>query len=289
MRIPPSVFVMSLVTAVPFGLAVRDTIHPQKTRAQIEEEKQAQYEIDLEKQAQADREAEEQRKTTVLKGLLGDKGKLGTYLDGIAVGAPVGQAEAIHDRTMNASDIIDFSYTPSADGKVASIRIVGGAGCDLRDVISKAWGSDEQWVDASTHTRAHFQSEDCELTLDRYVDIEQLIDKTLTASIPAGALGKTLDEVPGLDGDDVLVSPGLASTGGDVNVRFTTNDSGKIVGLSASFSADVDADATIRGRLDKLFGKGKQDADTGEWDWKGKTPVHYAYSSARVYLDIGQP
>ncbi len=109
----------------------------------------------------------------------------------------------------------------------------------------------------------------------------------MTASIPIAAIGKTLDDIPGIVGGE-LQSPGLQSTG-PVLVRFTADDAGKIVGLYVSISADVDADTTIRARLDKLFGKGKLDADTGEWDWKGKLPVHYAYTAARAYLDIGQP
>jgi len=290
MRIPTSVFVMSLVTAVPFGLAVRDTLHPHpKALAEMtDEEREAQFEADMQKQAETDRAAEQQRKQTVLGGLLGDKGKVGTYLDNLALGAPEDQAAAIRDRVQNGSDIIDFSYEVS-QGKVSSIRISSTECDDLEKTIKRAWGEGNAWTDPSTHTRTKFDSEGCTLRIDRYVEIEQLIDKTLTASIPVAAIGKTLDQVPGLSDDDTLASPGLQSTDGEISVRFTTDDSGKIVGLSAAFGADADADVTLRARLDKLFGKGKQDRDTGEWDWKGKTPVHYANTDARIYLDIGAP
>src|SRR5690348_12239618 len=184
MRIPPSVFVMSVVTAVPFGLAIKDTVHPPKTRAQIEEEKERAYEIDMEKQAQADREAEEQRTATVFGGLLGDKGKLGTYLDGLAIGAPAEQAETIRNRTLNASDMIELTYTVQAD-KVASIAIEAGGGqCDeLTKTVRTKWGEDDRWLDPATHSRAVLDEDDCALTLDRYVDVEQFLDKTTTASI----------------------------------------------------------------------------------------------------------
>ena len=291
MRIPPSVFVMSLVTAVPFGLAVRDTLHPHKTRAEIAADNEQQYELDMQKQEAADRQAEEQRKATVMKGLLGDKGKLGAYFDGIAIGAPVAQAEAIHDRTLNTADIVTFEYDAGSDGMVKSLRLEsGGDSCaELGTAIHAAWGPQTEWLDEPAHTRVHFDETECTLAFDRYVDLEHFVDKTLTASIPVAALGKTLDQIPGLDEDDHLAAPGLVNTGAQVDVRFTTDDAGKIVGVSASFSADADADATIRARLDKLFGKGKLDADTSEWDWKGKPPVHYALTAGHAYLDIGQP
>jgi hypothetical protein len=286
MRIPPSVFVMSLVVAVPFGLAVKDTLHPPKTRAEIEAEKEAQYEADMERQAQADREAEEQRTQTVFGGLLGDKGKLGTYLDGLAIGTPEDQAEAIKDRTTNASDMLYLTYSAKA-GRVDSIMIEANNDCsELTKAVRTKWGADNRWIDPATHTRAQYEEDLCQLTLDRYVDVEQFIDKTTTASIPVGALGKPLDEI----GDDLaLTSPNLVSGDDNVHVQFTIDDNSKITGMSASFKLDVDGDAVLRARLQQLFGKGTQDPDTGEWDYKGKVPVHYAYTSAHGYLDIGKP
>jgi len=285
------VFVMSLVTAVPFGLAVKDTVHPPKTRAEVEAEKEAQYEADMQRQAQADREAEAQRTNTVFGGLLGDKGKLGTYLDGLALGTPASQAEAIRERTANASDLIELTYTEHL-GKVDSILIeAGGGSCsDLVKAVRTKWGQDDRWLDPATHTRAQLDEDACSLTLDRYVELEQLIDKTTTASIPVGSLGKPVDQLDSaLDQDDTIESPNLAQGAGTVHVQLTVNDAGKVVGMSASFKIDVEADALVRERLQQLFGKGTQDPDTGEWDYKGKVPAHYAYTSARAYLDIGKP
>src|SRR5512135_494999 len=124
MRIPPSVFVMSLVTAVPFGLAVRDTLHPRpKTLADLtDDEREAQYEADMQKQLEADRAAEEQRKHTVYDRLLGAPGKLGPYLDNLALGVPTSQAEAVEARIANASDMILVSHDEAQD-VVTSLRI----------------------------------------------------------------------------------------------------------------------------------------------------------------------
>jgi hypothetical protein len=141
-------------------------------------------------------------------------------------------------------------------------------------------------VDAATHVKTTFdEDESCSLYLDRYVDMEQFLAKTTTASIPLGAIGKPSSTLPG---DLGAVSVGLANTGVP-NVTVDTDDSGRIVTLSVTFEADVEADAPIRARLDTLLGKGTQDVDTGEWQWKGKIPVRYSYTDAHVFMVIGQP
>jgi hypothetical protein len=292
MRIPTSVIVMSLVTAAPFALAVRDTLHGQpKHHAYDEdaiapEEETAQYEAEM-RRIEEEHQAEEARKQTVLKGLLGDKGKLGPYLDHVGVGATRGQIDAILPRLQPALDLIDLAPTYDDSGTVTSLKVVFTDCSALRDTVRGQWGESNVWVDSAAHVKTTFNDGyDCSLEQERYVEMEQFLDKTLTASIPLGAIGKPSASL--LTDDGVVRRPGLEHTG-NPTVQVTNDDSGKIVGLTVSFTADVEADAPIRARLDKLLGKGKQDPDTGEWDWKGKLPVHYAYSDAHVYLDIGQP
>lgn len=292
MRIPTSVIVMSLVTAAPFALAVRDTLHPQPKHHSYDDDEitpeaeTAQYEAEM-RRMEEERQANEARKRTVYKGLLGDKGKLGSYLDNLSLDTPLAQADAVHTRTETANDIIELDLEETATG--LNMIQIHAVDCDaLEEAVRGAWGDANQWLDPATHTRTVFDSIGCSLKLTRYTEIEQFVDKTSTASIPLGLIGKPIDGIANTD-DGNLRTPGLANTS-DVLIRLTSDDNNqKVVGFSASFQADVDADATIRARLDKLLGKGKQDPDTGEWDWKGKVPVHYAYSDAHVYLDIGAP
>jgi hypothetical protein len=223
----------------------------------------------------------------LLENLLGDKGKFGSYLDSIGVGSTREQVEAITPRIQAATDL-DVAPEYDAQGKVSSLKVVFSDCSQLRDAVRSQWGETNVWVDSTTHTKMTFDDGyGCSLEQRRYVELDQFIDKTLTASIPLAALGKPATQLP-LDEDQRLATPGLEHSG-DVTTQVTTDDNGKIVGLSVSLSADVEADAPIRARLEKLLGKGTQDPDTGEWSWKGKTPVHYAYSDAHVYLDIGAP
>src|SRR3954452_20087102 len=85
MRIPPSVIVMSLVTAVPFALAVHDTMKPhEKTYEEMtDEEREAKFEAEMQKEAadQAARDAAETASVATRdKTLLGAKpAQLGSF------------------------------------------------------------------------------------------------------------------------------------------------------------------------------------------------------------------
>jgi hypothetical protein len=293
MRIPTSVIVMTLVTAAPFALAVRDTLHPQPTHHAYEDEldvsaeaETARYEAEMARQ-EAERQAEEARKQTVLKGLLGEPGKLGSYLDYLTLGATRGQVDAIDARLQSASDLIYLVTEYDDADKLVSLKVVFNDCGALRDTVREAWGEGNRWVDAAMHVKATFDDNDnCAIELHRYVEMEQFLDKAPTASIPLGAIGKP-STVP-LEADGTRIAPGLENTS-DVDLRATVDDNDRLVGLTVSFSADVEADQPIRARLTKLLGKGTQDPDTGEWVWKGKSPVHYVFTDGHVYIDIGEP
>ena len=293
MRIPTSVIVMSLVTAAPFALAVRDTLHAQPMHHTYEDEldvspeaETARYEAEMQRM-EAERAAEEAHKRSVLAGLLGEPGKLTGYLDDLTIGASRDQVDAVAERIAPVHDLLDFSPTYDAADKVTSLRIVFDD-CDaLRDAVHAQWGETNRWVDAAAHVTTTFDDNDsCSIEQHGYVEMAQFLDKTTTASIPLGALGKPSSTLPA---DLTMLSrPGLANTSAPT-VTATADDHGKVITLEVSFEAEVEADEPIRARLDTLLGKGTQDLDTGEWQWKGKIPVRYSYTDAHVFMVIGQP
>src|SRR5688572_13929492 len=113
MRIPPSVIVMSLVTAVPFGLAIRDTLNEKDARAagglddygdddgykgRERSAELAEYEAEMAREA-AEREARSKERLTQLDQLYGAKAaSMGTLLDGIELGAGAGSFQPEHVR-----------------------------------------------------------------------------------------------------------------------------------------------------------------------------------------------
>jgi hypothetical protein len=290
MRIPTSVIVMSLVTAAPFALAVRDTLHAQpkhQTAAEAEIEAYKAGAARREAEQQAEQQAAEARKTAVLEGLLGEPGKLGAYLDYLTLGATREQVDAIAQRIEADHDLLDVSPTYDTADKVTALRVVFSDCIALGHAVHTQWGEGNRWVDAATHVKTTLDdNESCSIEQHRYVDMQQFLDKTTTASIPLAALGKPSS--PLLADLNDFNRPGLANTG-EPTIDVTVGDNAKITAMEVSFEADVEADAPIRARLDQLLGKGTQDPDTGEWSWKGKIPVHYSYSDAHVDMVIGQP
>src|SRR5260221_296797 len=107
MRIPPSVIVMSLVTAVPFGLGIRDSLkHEPAIGGEREERSRAldDYEAEVRREG-AERQRRTEDKKARLDVLYGAKpAQMGSLLDGIQLGANATfQPEYIRQRIANAS------------------------------------------------------------------------------------------------------------------------------------------------------------------------------------------
>src|SRR5690348_1005184 len=101
MRIPTSVIVMSVVTAVPFGLGIRDTLDKKDSHADDElgvldfsgkrsarerERALEEYQAEMQREA-AEREARAKAKLAKLDELYGAKpAQMGALLDGITLG-----------------------------------------------------------------------------------------------------------------------------------------------------------------------------------------------------------
>jgi hypothetical protein len=101
MRIPPSVMVMSLLTAVPFGLGIRDTLNSKNRdrserermeSAKREKERAMSYEAQAAYEAEA-RRAEEDRQELVREQLAkldqlygANPAHMGTLFDGVVLG-----------------------------------------------------------------------------------------------------------------------------------------------------------------------------------------------------------
>ncbi len=113
MRIPPSVIVMSVVTAVPFGLGVRDTLrHKDVSAAEFGElgydrdrdRAYEQYEAERRRE-ELEREAKSAERIATLDQLFGTRpAQMGRLFDGIVLGTGAGsfQPEDVRLRIENA-------------------------------------------------------------------------------------------------------------------------------------------------------------------------------------------
>jgi hypothetical protein len=219
MRIPTSTLVMSLAAAVPFGLAIRDTIlHHDKLHELAEADRQDSERRAAEQAAEAaaqtvymqqleqERQAREERVRQHASLLVGhDFVTPGLAFQGEELGnSPVYGVAEIADATGN---VLAMTATMSDDDVACSV---------LREVASKTWGepaSDRVWLDLRTHHRASI-TPDCGLEFGRFVDAA-----TWVKDLPLDAIGKSRGDLarrfasngdpdpdadwyePGLDGD----------------------------------------------------------------------------------------
>lgn len=299
MRIPSSVIVMSLVTAVPFALAVRDTVKPHpKTYDQMSpDEREAQLEEEMRKESaeQARREAAESAKrAATYKTYFGEKpARLGSFFGSVHLGTPAGDpaAEALREAT-GATIELEGEHT------VDAIRISDDEHCDaLKSATETAWQAsvDGVYLDAATHQRASFH--DCTLTFDRYVEVNQWIDRKGEVPVALDWIGMSADKLreqlgDRLENDDgeVLMwsAPGVGR-GEDVTHITARVDNARIAGMSINVMTDPATIDAIHARLDGLLGKAAPDPDDpGTLQWKGKLHASLVASEGTLSLELSR-
>lgn len=307
MRIPPSVIVMSVVTAVPFGLGVRDTFRHedagaddvglgfgsrQSAREQAELEA---YEAEM-RAEQMEREARAKARLDQLDQLFGAKpAAMGSLLDGIVLGASAGSFQPEHVRRRIELASRDGLITVSFDVDAKSLNGVEVAvnsdyetvdACDkLGEKLGAAWGASTNgvWLDPATHQRAALDLDDCRLRFERYVESAAWV-----AQLPLAAIGASADALTeqlagagnaDLDGDRVYWSaPGLRYGKAETRLEaYVVN--GKIVGFKATVDSDFDSTLAVRDALSaKLKAQPTKNADDAAedlnvWEWKRRVPV----------------
>jgi hypothetical protein len=273
MRIPPSVIVMSLVTAVPFGLGVRDALKHGgasvedafgdsldfRARRDREAPERA-YEAEM-RAAQMEREARAKQRIARLDQLYGAKpAAMGTLLDGIQLGADAGsfQPEHVRQRIANASrdGLISVSYDVDATAlNAVNVAITSdydaGDVCDkLDDKLKAAWGKSTNgvWLDPAAHQRATLDLDSCTLRFDRYLE-----PSDWAAQLPLAVVGtnaeKFADTLGGsaeIDDDHIAWSlPGLRYGKTPTKLEAFV-DKGQITAIKATVDSDYDAMLAVR-------------------------------------------
>jgi hypothetical protein len=289
MRIPPSVIVMSLLTAAPFGMAIRDTLtkkppveeldqwgeYDSRHNARQDRAALAEYEAEMARDAEA---KAEKRKEQVAKldQLYGSSAaSMGALLDGIKLGADASsfQPEAARARIERASEDGTLSVSFDADEKSLHGVVVTLDGreydategtmttlCDpLHDKLVAAWGRPSlgsTWLDEANHQRATLDRDACTLTFSRYLTATEWI-----ATVPVDGVGKNAEKYlatyAATNGtafeeyaDDYASWTGTALGTGDKASKYTVGITrGKITGLRVTADTDFDSFVTVRDAL----------------------------------------
>jgi hypothetical protein len=320
MRIPPSMIVMGVLTAIPFGLAIKQTLHKGPDADRDFEESfdpRRKYEREMEADraesaARVEREARAEVERTKLQreklerqvgDAIGDKAAtLGPLFAGVELGAPSGsfQPEPARLRIQNATEYVTVDYELDASSLVAiELRFTDVAedGCsDLSERIRGKWGAAAVWGKwTAGHQRAHLDG--CLLTVGQFVDPAQWVGRGDKAIVPLDLIGKPAKQLtaklgPTADfGDEAATwtRAGLGPLGTGTTRLSADFDHGKIVAVSAT--ATVDDDDTAQAVVDvlkKQLGNPVEGTD-GEFDlvWK-RNPQIGMTTGTTITIRIGK-
>jgi hypothetical protein len=304
---------------VPFGLAIRGALNKDKSHdsyADDDDDELAAYSRHEEDQlaemrAQEERERESSRKRQdVASRLLGDKpASLGELLSGVELGAPATgfQPESVREALEKVSDVVAVDWdVDAARLNAVTVRLRGGDyDCGLKDVLDRWGGNGELWANQSLHQRAEFDHIACSVRFEKYVDVDQWLDKGAESIVPFADVGKPEAKLhqrvmnqmdDGSEGDDSFGwhDVGLAGAMGKTTLVAYTKG-GKIAAITATFRGDAQTYDALTEKITKLVGtKPTRTVDSnGDYDdgaptikWKSHPPVELHDGDVRV-LTIG--
>lgn len=320
MRIPPSVIVMSVLTAVPFGLGIRDTLARQgapvdeeelgfdiggKRSAAAAERALADYEAQMRREAE-ERAARTARRIAQLDEVYGGKpAVMGSLLDGIVLGADAGsfQSEPVRQRLARDTQdgFLHVRFDPDAQA-LNAVDVVVNADYETSDAcqqlarkLEAAWGPATRgvWLDPATHQRAAFDTDDCHLRFDRYLEPAEWVGKLPLRQIGAkpealmAELGNVID-----DSDDAGVwwhMPGVGFGKAATKLEAYV-EGGKVIGLRATVDSDFDTALAVRDALSAAQKtQAHKDDATGQWVWSKRPLVRLdTNGSDRFTLLVGK-
>lgn len=317
MRIPPSVFVMSVLTAVPFGLAIRETAHdkaqkhhddlddeddfsPREYNSENDMREMRESEARLEEMRAAERERKaktELERAKIAPMLVGtEPATLGTLFTGVKLGADAGnfQPDITREQIAEASDSLSVDWDVDAS-TLNGVSVTLKTDYDEREcapLVSalRAWGpkTGNGWENAALHQRATFDQYGCTLKFERFTDVEHFVDRNDAAIVPMNMIGQPAAKLrarvaPHLDSDeeDTLSWHDVGLAGGTGPTRLTALiENGKVSTITVELPDGIDL-APLSARLTKLQGvKGKHDDEEFTTTW------HTGRGDAVIYENI---
>ncbi len=295
MRTPSSVIVLPLILAVPFGLAIRDSLKGSDPASEEERAKREHGELEVrehDQQIAAERDQYErakqveQERGVQLASLIGKE----PVSLGSAFGSPqLGVATTIEVDHAVDQLLLDHQGVTGLDGKLVSYTFsIDGEQCPaLRAQLATAWGHGDSvvgaddlvvWVDPANHWRAAIRRADLVCVVDFTRTVE---DSAWVEGAFPKVLGKTLPQAEKLLGP--LTNPEIplwylagSPAGHDATTLEAQLESGKLTGTSASAAMSEEDAAAIVKLVTKRLGKPPAHDAPAEWSWDdGKVSITY--------------
>lgn len=293
MALPTSTIVLGLLTAVPFGLAIKDTISGTGTRgsASSDDDELVENDPDAEhdyERYQREREEAEAKARAALDGAIdrlipsGTAGRLG--LAGYEIGAAAPPSETPDRDVLERVTRMRLASGRSATGALDKLTLTFPAYVDEQSVcltlskrLANAWGDGEHThamgearthfvSETAPHTRVTFvepdEGERCQLVAEPAIAPAAFLTKAETSTVPLWAVGKPAKLLVDKLGDTAFsdatqirwTTAGVGAGLGGTEL-YARIVKGKIVTLAVKFQASA---STIRAVAEQLV------ADLGE-------------------------
>jgi hypothetical protein len=298
MAIPTSTIVMAVLTAVPFGLAIKDTVQGKSAVDVSTEQLQAVDEpTEVMDRAARDYEDAKQKRSleidAAIKALIPDT------------------MGVLHVDTTQIETILRGTVSPSA--KKTTLTFPPYIGDDsicstIRARLDRVWGErssvdmDEYthytWTSVEPRQRVTFREPHddirCELVTEPYV-AEDFVGMAADAIVPVWAVDKPAAKLVAKLGDDAFSDatqirwsrPGVGEGYGETEL-YARVVKGKVVTITARFQASVDTVNSISEHLTDEFGK-QPENDPTVWKKAKLALVTLDENAGEYMIVVGQP
>ncbi|HEY5937526.1 MAG TPA: hypothetical protein VIU61_22925 [Kofleriaceae bacterium] len=322
MPLPTFTIVMGVLTCVPFGLAIRETVKGVERPATAEERMAREleaYRAEREARAaeweaeEAKRETERKEKhATVIKLVHGkEPATLGAAFDGAKLGGPETDAKALDDKLGQMRSLYELDLFALGDGVTfQSVFVKPTLRYDeaeefcttLADSLETAWGDAKFdlhnraiWINGPLEQRAIYDTtEGCELKIEKFAQVATWFDKSQTSIVPMWAIGQPAARLVSLLGERATADEteiswnglGIGNGIGSTNLRAIVKNN-RIVAIVASAETDAMSQDAVYQQVSKVLGK-EPDLGDDSYTWKTKPPVVLETGSAQLTLTIGK-
>jgi hypothetical protein len=322
--VPTPTIVLAVMTCIPFGLAIRDTVTgkydlpPDDERDSLEDLGESrEYEEEDYREVAARREAEESEhraaiaefearqesdrawRAELVKSLYGaELASLGSAFESITLGGAIGEG------AVESSPDIDLMLLD--DGLATHtlyIKIQDSADtmCStLGRELPAAWGAPRRltgrsiWINNHTQTRAVFDPRTCELRYEKLTDLASWLSKSEDSLVPLWAVGKPAQKLIDALGartsstiEDEQITWSVRGLGAGLGPTQMIADvkQRKIVSIVASVQTDPTTQDQVIGHVSQLTGK--QPDDQGVW--KSTPGIAVETGGAQMFVKLGAP
>ncbi|MEJ7596718.1 MAG: hypothetical protein WKG01_02310 [Kofleriaceae bacterium] len=300
MAVPTFTVVMGVLTCVPFGLAVRDTVKGPEIKLSAEEQFRIDWERRDEDRARQEAKlaaeeaelavAQSARHAVVIGTLHGPAvASLGSAFAGLTLGGPQPEEELLRARLVPLEEhqlsVVTSDDRPSLDSVVIFQPMIDAEETrrfctNLRGALIDAWGQGVRsgphlhiWVNPQLAQRAIIDdSRDCKLAIERYAPLETWFARSEKSVIPLWVIGKPAGRLVSQLGARARVAGkeiewterGIGTGAGSTHLRAIVRH-GRIAGITATVRTEYETQDQLHLLISEVLGTEEDPPGSDVW------------------------